>query len=136
MNKCVILIDENLPLGLIANTAAVLGSSFGKMFPDNIGDDNFDKDNNIHKGIVNVPISILKSNKTSLSEMKSKLSLTDQNSIHIVDFCDVAQTCNDYEDYTKKLSTSVANDIEYLGILIYGDKKTVTSLTGSFPLLR
>lgn len=28
--KCVILIDENLPLGIIANTAAIMGITFGK----------------------------------------------------------------------------------------------------------
>ena len=28
--KCVMIIDENLPLGLIANTAAILGITLGK----------------------------------------------------------------------------------------------------------
>lgn len=31
--KCVLVIDENLPLGLIANTAAILGVTLGKEAP-------------------------------------------------------------------------------------------------------
>ncbi|MDQ0200724.1 hypothetical protein J2S10_003926 [Neobacillus ginsengisoli] len=31
--KCVLVIDENLPLGLIANTAAILGVTLGSMLP-------------------------------------------------------------------------------------------------------
>jgi len=29
--KCVIVVDENLPLGIIANTAAILGITMGMM---------------------------------------------------------------------------------------------------------
>lgn len=28
--KCVIVVDENLPLGIIANTAAILGITMGR----------------------------------------------------------------------------------------------------------
>ena len=31
--KCVMVIDENLPLGLIANTAAIMGITLGKEMP-------------------------------------------------------------------------------------------------------
>ena len=35
--KCVMVIDENLPLDIIANTAAVMGVTLGKHFPDTVG---------------------------------------------------------------------------------------------------
>lgn len=31
--KCVEIIDENLPLGILANTAAILGITIGKQMP-------------------------------------------------------------------------------------------------------
>ena len=31
--KCVMILDERLPVGLIANTAAILGITLGKMRP-------------------------------------------------------------------------------------------------------
>ena len=37
-NKVVLVIDENLPTGVIANTAAVLGVSLGKLKPELVGD--------------------------------------------------------------------------------------------------
>ncbi|MCY7742108.1 DUF2000 domain-containing protein [Bacillus licheniformis] len=36
--KCALIIDESLPLGLIANTAAILGAALGKNKPDLIGE--------------------------------------------------------------------------------------------------
>ena len=35
--KCVIVMDEGLPLGLIANTAAILGITLGKTLPEVVG---------------------------------------------------------------------------------------------------
>ena len=37
--KCVMVIDENLPLGIIANTAEVMGVTLGKIMPDSVGMD-------------------------------------------------------------------------------------------------
>ena len=35
--KCALVIDESLPLGLIANTAAILGAALGKNSPSLLG---------------------------------------------------------------------------------------------------
>ena len=37
--KCVMVIDERLPVGVIANTAAILGITLGKQFPEVVGAD-------------------------------------------------------------------------------------------------
>ena len=37
--KCVMVIDENLPLGIIANTAAIMGITLGKQMPEVVGRD-------------------------------------------------------------------------------------------------
>ena len=36
--KCVMVIDEHLPLGLIANTAAIMGITLGKKMPEELPD--------------------------------------------------------------------------------------------------
>ena len=38
--KCVMVIDESLPLGIIANTAAIMGITLGKKMPEVVGADN------------------------------------------------------------------------------------------------
>ena len=35
--KCVMIFDESLPVGVIANTAAIIGASLGKADPDVVG---------------------------------------------------------------------------------------------------
>lgn len=42
--KCVMVIDENLPLGLIANTAAIMGITLGKEMPEVAGRNVMDQD--------------------------------------------------------------------------------------------
>ena len=37
--KCVIVVDEALPLGIIANTAVILGITLGKTMPEAVGPD-------------------------------------------------------------------------------------------------
>lgn len=44
--KCVLVIDEELPLGIIANSAAILGMTLGKRMPELVGTDVLDKDGN------------------------------------------------------------------------------------------
>ena len=40
--KCVIVVDENIPLGIIANTAAILGITMGMKMTDIIGNNVLD----------------------------------------------------------------------------------------------
>lgn len=47
--KCIMVIDENLPLGIISNTAAIMGITMGK--PEVVGADVYDRTGNEHLGI-------------------------------------------------------------------------------------
>lgn len=134
--KCVILIDENLPLGLIANCASVLSLSLGKKIDGIIGCDLKDIKNRVHTGITTMPISILKSNTKDLKSLREILFDDMYKDCLVVDFTNVAQTTKTYEDYTKAISLASLEDLEYLGIAIYGSKKLVNKLVGSIGLLR
>ncbi len=134
--KCVMVIDENLPLGLLANTAAVLGATLGRLFPDAIGPDVFDKTGKRHLGIVAVPILILRGNRDLLKDLRNKLYEPEFAELTVVDFSDIAQSCNAYELFTAKLAAASDAELNYLGLAICGAKKLVNKLTGSMPLLR
>ena len=54
----------------------------------------------------------------------------------LMDFSDVAQSCNVYEDYIQKAASVEETDFNYYGIGICGEKKLVSKLTGNLPLLR
>ncbi|MDT2044986.1 DUF2000 domain-containing protein [Priestia flexa] len=134
--KCVLVIDENLPLGLIANTAAILGVTLGAKVADMIGDNVVDGSGIEHLGIVKAPIPILKGTTELLSNLKDKTMTEPFLDLIVIDFSDAAQRCKTYEDYITKLQTMSKVDYRYFGLGIYGDKKKVNSLTGDIALLR
>ena len=134
--KCVMVIDENLPLGIIANTTAILGNTLGSHYPSVVGQDVLDESGNSHLGIIEIPIPILKGNKELLKDLREKLYSNDYQDLIVADFSDVAQSCKAYDEYIDKISKVDSNDITYFGIAIYGNKKQVNKLTGSMGLLR
>ena len=58
--KCVMVIDEQLPHGVIANTAAILGITLGRHLPEVVGADVVDKSGGEHLGIIEFPVPILR----------------------------------------------------------------------------
>lgn len=126
--KCVMVIDEHLPLGIIANTAAIMGITLGKKMPEVVGADVTDKTGNDHLGIIEFPVPILKGNAESIKAIRERL--------YEPDFSDLAQGCKNYDEFIEKMKEVSEIDLNYLGIAICGSKKKVNKLTGSMPLLR
>lgn len=67
MNKEVrtVVYDEELPLGIIANTAAVMGITLGKAMPEVVGEDVRDESGHTHLGIIEFPFPILRGSPES-----------------------------------------------------------------------
>lgn len=134
--KCVMVIDEHLPLGIIANTAAIMGITLGKKMPEVIGADVSDKTGHEHLGIIEFPVPILKGNAESIKEIREKLYGPEFKDLTVVDFSDLAQGCKTYDEFIEKMKEVPEIELKYLGIAICGAKKKVNKLTGSMPLLR
>lgn len=134
--KVTIIIDKDLPMGLITNTAAVLGLSLGNITDDIVGQDIADADNNIHRGITTKNIPILGSTKEQIKLIRDRLFTDEFSEIIVVDFSNIAQKSFDYENYIKALSHASTKGICYLGCLLYGPEKKVNKLTGNIGLLR
>ena len=64
--KCVMVIDEELPAGIIANTAGIMGITLGKYMPQVVGSTVTDADGNSHLGVIQFPVPILKGNKNKI----------------------------------------------------------------------
>ena len=134
--KCVMVIDENLPLGIIANTAAIMGITLGKKMPEVVGADVYDRTGNRHLGIIEFPVPILKGNADMIKTIREKLYEQDFPDLTIVDFTDLAQGCKTYDEFIEKMKEVPEIDLNYFGIAICGAKKKVNQLTGSMALLR
>ena len=134
--KCVIIIDESKPLGIMANIVSILSISLGKLRPDIVGDNTPDKSGNSHYGLIQVPVPVLKASEDKIKELRNTLFDDNYSDVSCVDFSNVAQDCMTYEDYTNTMSNSGADDLVYMGLAIVGNKKKVNKLTGSLALLR
>ena len=134
--KCVMVIDENLPLGLIANTAAIMGITMGKEMSGVVGVNVTDQSGNQHLGIIEFPVPILKGSPKVIKEIREKLYQPEFQDLFVVDFSDLAQGCKTYEEFIEKMAAAPESSLQYLGVAICGSKKKVNKLTGSMPLLR
>lgn len=134
--KCVMVIDENLPLGIIANTAAIMGITLGKKMPEVVGADVYDRTGNRHLGIIEFPVPILKGNADMIKTIREKLYEQSFSDLTVVDFTDLAQGCKTYDEFIEKMKEVPEIDLNYFGIAICGAKKKVNQLTGSMALLR
>lgn len=130
------VIDETLPLGIIANTAAIMGITLGKKKPGVVGADVTDQSGNGHLGIIEFPVPILKGTQESIKEIRETLYQPDYEDLTVVDFSDLAQGCKTYGEFMEKMADVPEGALRYFGIAICGAKKKVNKLTGSMPLLR
>ena len=89
--KCVMILDERLPLGIMANTAAILGITLGKAMPEIVGADVADKTGHEHLGIIDFPVPILKGNGESIKAIRERLYGSEFSDVTVVDFSDLAQ---------------------------------------------
>jgi hypothetical protein len=131
------VINKELPLGLVANTAAVLGISLSKMFQqDIVGCDVQDASGNVHIGITAQTIPVLGASRDLIKDIRDTMFDSAYSDITVIDFSEVAQKCLEYDNYIRMLSCLPSSDIYYFGICLYGPKKKVNKLTGSMGLLR
>ena len=135
-DKCVMVLDKDLPLGILANTAGIMGITLGKHIPETVGPDVMDKSGKEHLGIIELPVPILKADQEKIREIREQLYRPEYADLVGVDFSDVAQSCNVYEEYIKKAASVAEEEMTYFGIGICGARKLVNKLTGSLPLLR
>lgn len=133
--KCVIVLDEALPVGLLANTAAALGLSLGNHVLGLIGSDVIDADGVSHKGVTAVPIPILAVDRAALKSLYTSAA-DEGNGVLTIGFSETAQQCNSYDMYTQHVALKSGSDLDYLGLCIYGPKRIINRLCGQMKLLR
>jgi len=134
--KCVMVIDKSLPLGLIANTAAIMGITLGKKMPEAVGADVTDQNGNRHAGIIAFPVPILQGSSESIRQIREKLYQPDFQDLTVADFSGLAQACRTYDEFLEKMRHVPESNLQYFGVAICGPRKKINKLTGSMPLLR
>ena len=131
--KCVILLSPALPIGMAANTAAVLSVTLGRLRPDMVGADVLDQEGGVHRGIITFPIPILAADEEQLRTRRRQAEVA---GLTAVDFTDLSQGCRTYKEYIERMGRTPETALRYIGLALCGERKQVDHLTGSLPLLR
>lgn len=140
--KSVIVIDASLALGVQVNAAAILAATLGQRVESLIGSDVADASGEMHLGLIHVPLPVLVASNEKIAEIRNKATALigegddDTAKIIVADFSKPAQVARTYEEYTESIGGLAPDEIEYLGVALYGDAKQVSKLTGSLSLLR
>ena len=74
LDKCVLVIDEAMPRGLAANTAAILGITWGRLRPELVGEDVTDAAGAIHPGIIRTPVPVLSGRPETFQTLRRQLA--------------------------------------------------------------
>lgn len=136
VQKCVLIIDNTQPIGIIANTASVLSITLGTKIESIVGQHVYDKDGGEHLGITRIPIPVLGTSSENIKDIRRVVLSLEEENLIIVGFTDIAQKSKTYDQYEATMLTKDQNDICYIGIALYGDIKTINKITGNLSLIR
>lgn len=135
-HKCVLIIDNVQPTGIVANIASVLSMTLGGKVGNIVSHDVYDKQGEKHLGITQLPIPILGATQEKIKEIRDHLISLDRKDLVLVDFSTVAQYSKTYEEYEQVMKETDNNDLHYIGIGVYAEKKIVNKSTGNLSLIR
>ncbi len=130
--KSAIVVDESLPIGLLANAAACIATGLFYNQEDAYGPA-ITGANHTFIPITKIPILILKKGKRDCSEILRRISGTE---LRCMIFTKEAQSTADYNEYMQRVTGKNLSDLQIVGIGIIGEDAQVTKVSGDMPLLR
>ena len=133
--RLALVVNPELPLGLLANTTAAISIGMGTRMPD-LGDRRLsDAKGTEFDSSSNLPVPVLQASDEQLRQILTKASgQIDKGSV--VAFPAFARKLHAYEDYLTALPEKDLSAEAIDGIGLAGPAKWVRSLTGSLKLLR
>jgi hypothetical protein len=129
-DRCILVLDDELPRWLAANATAVLGVALGGHGRIPLGPDLPDGSGDLHPGIGTVPLPILTAPAHELPALRRKAL---ELGIFVVDFNGAAYQSKTYDQYQDLLG---ATELSYLGLGMHGSAKPLRSLTGNLRSLK
>jgi hypothetical protein len=132
--KSVLILCAGLPVGLATNAAAVLALGLGHKVPCLRGSDPTDRSGEIHSGLTWLTLPVLQATAERLKAIR--LEALSRRTMTMVDLPVVAQEARTEREYARALAELSADEVEYVGVGLFGERDTVTALSGTLSLLR
>ncbi len=132
-SKLVAVLNGKVEAGKIMNTLAHMSLGFGgSIDKERLKLMNYkDADGNDHENISGRPFIILKADNSN--KIRTLRNAAIQHNLKFVDFTNT-MTEGTYEDQIKRSSETKEADLEYWGIIVFGDEAIGSELTRKFSL--
>lgn len=131
--RCVLVMQQNLSPGYLANASAILSMSIGQRYPELVGHVWIDLAGNSHAGISKVGIPVLAASVEDLRKLREDaVSL----GCDVIDCPAFAQQTMSYEEFAMTMRDRRPEEIDYLGLALMGNKKAINKVTGRLGLWR
>ncbi|MEU1897577.1 DUF2000 domain-containing protein [Nocardiopsis dassonvillei] len=131
--KIVVVLREGLEPALAANAGVVLGLALGGRMENSLAADGKDAGGGLHAGLNPHPVPTLVASAEQLRALKAG---ADERDLTVVGFNEVARRSRDYVEYLDALAVTEPEDVEYVGVAVFGARNAVNKLTGKLALMR
>lgn len=131
--KLAVVLRDDLEPNLAANAAAVLGLSLGGRLPELLGEDGKDASGFVHTSLNTHPVPVLTASAEQLRELGIRAGTAQD--VLLVGFNEVARRARVYEEYLRDLALTPTEEVDYVGLAVFGPRNVVTRLTRKLPLM-
>ena len=135
-HKFVAVLNKKVPVGNLMNALAHATAGLAASYPNQseMRFDNYvDKDGNVHANISDNPFIVLAAdNSNKLRTLRAALI---EEGIHYTDFTST-MTVGTYAEQQERTSQTPEIELEYWGVVLFGEAEKVGQLTKKFSLWR
>ena len=133
VERCVILVDVELSPGRAANAAAVIALTVGQRHPQLVGAPLVDRSGHEHPGLIPIGITVLAAEQPFLSQVRDKGI---EAGCDVVDFPVQGQQTTNYQAFIEQVALTEQAALQYVGIALMGERKTISKIVANLPLLK
>jgi hypothetical protein len=132
-DRCVIVLDRNLPIGQAANAAAVIAVTIGQRHPVLVGEQLVDASGFTHPGLIPIGIAVLAASREDLRDLRHRGI---EAGCDVVDLPAAGQQTTNYHAFREMVAVVETRNLEYVGIALIGRKKEISRIVGRLALLK
>jgi hypothetical protein len=135
-HKFVALLNKKVPVGNLMNALGHITAGLAASYPtkEEMRFDNYDDaDGNAHSNISDNPFIILQADNSN--KIRSLRQALQEAGIHFVDFTST-MTEGTYDEQQERTKVTAEADLEYWGVVAFGEIEKLNQLTKKFSLWR
>jgi hypothetical protein len=131
--RCVIVVDVDLPAGRAANAAAVIALTVGQRHPSLVGAALIDASGVEHPGLISIGITVLAANTGELSSVRARGL---EAGCDVIDFPVQGQQTTNYAAFSEAIARLATPELRYVGVAIIGAREPIKKIVGNLALLK